>query len=49
MDKINPRLKRVIDRLVNKNQMAFIKGRQNMDAAVCVDSRMKGGDEPRVV
>jgi len=28
------RLKRVIDKLVNKNQMAFIKGRQIMDAAL---------------
>ncbi|WMV19117.1 hypothetical protein MTR67_012502, partial [Solanum verrucosum] len=40
------RLKRVIDKLVNKNQMAFIKGRQIMDAALiaseCVDSRLKG-------
>ncbi|WMV45676.1 hypothetical protein MTR67_039061 [Solanum verrucosum] len=40
------RLKRVIDKLVNKNQMAFIKGRQIMDATLiaseCVDSRLKG-------
>ncbi|WMV29117.1 hypothetical protein MTR67_022502 [Solanum verrucosum] len=28
------RLKRVIDKLVNKNQMAFIKGRQIMDATL---------------
>ncbi|WMV13599.1 hypothetical protein MTR67_006984 [Solanum verrucosum] len=41
------RLKRVVSKLVNKNQMAFIKGRQIMDAALiaseCIDSRMKGG------
>lgn len=41
------RLKRVVDGLVKKNQMAFIKGKQIMDAlliaSVCMDSRMKDG------
>lgn len=42
------RLKKVVDRLVNKHQMAFIKGRQIMGAALiaseCVDSRLKGDE-----
>lgn len=46
------RLEREIDRLVNKNQMSFIKGRQITDAALiaseCVDSRMEG-DEPGIM
>lgn len=41
------RLKRVISKLVNKHQMAFIKGRQIMDVALlaseCIDSRIRGG------
>ena len=41
------RLKRVVSKFVNKNQMASIKRRQIMDAALiaseCIDSRMKGG------
>lgn len=40
------RLKKVVDKLVNKHQMAFIKWRQIMDATLiaseCVDSRLKG-------
>ena len=40
------RLKRVINKLVNKNQMTFMKGRQIMDATLiaseCVDFRLKG-------
>ena len=40
------RLKKVIDKLVNKNKMAFIKGRQIMDAAliasVCIGTRIRG-------
>lgn len=46
------RLKKVIDNLVNKHQMTFIKRRQIMDdvliASECVDSRLKGSD-PRVM
>jgi len=46
------RLKKVIDKLVNKNQMAFIKGRQIMDAALiaseCIDTRIRG-DVPGVM
>lgn len=42
------RLKKVINKLVNKYQMAFIKGRQIMDAALiaseCVDTRIRGVD-----
>lgn len=42
------RLKKVVSKLVNKNQMTFIKGRQIMDAALiaseCIDLRMKSGD-----
>lgn len=38
-------MKRVIHRLVDKQQMAFIKGRQIMDAVVianeCVESRQR--------
>lgn len=34
------RLKKVVSKLVNKNQMAFIKGRQ----IECIDSRMRSGD-----
>ncbi|KAH0765964.1 hypothetical protein KY285_001835 [Solanum tuberosum] len=49
---LTERLKKVVDRLVNKHQMAFIKGRQIMDAALiaseCVNSRMKG-DKPSVM
>lgn len=34
-------------KLVNNHQMAFIKGRQNMDVALlaneCIDARMKNG------
>lgn len=41
------RLNRVVNKLINKNQMDFIKGRQIMDAALiaseCIDSRMKAG------
>lgn len=41
------RLKKVVSKLINKDQMAFIKGRQIMDATLiageCIDSRMKGG------
>lgn len=40
------RLKKVIDKLVNKNQMAFIKGRQIMDADLIaseyIDTRIRG-------
>ncbi|KAH0670732.1 hypothetical protein KY290_026130 [Solanum tuberosum] len=40
------RLKKVIGKLMNNHQMAFIQGRQIMDAALieseCVDSRIKG-------
>ena len=40
------RLKHVVNKLVNKHQMAFIKGRQIMDAALvaseCVDTRLRG-------
>ena len=46
------RLKKVIDKLVNKNKMAFIKGRQIMDAALiaseCIDTRIRG-DVPGVM
>ncbi|KAF3638986.1 hypothetical protein FXO37_24149 [Capsicum annuum] len=42
---LGERLKRVIDKLVNKNQMTFIKGGQIMNATLivseCVDTRMK--------
>ena len=42
------RLKKVISKLVNKHQMAFIKGRHIMDAALiaseCVDIRLTGVD-----
>ena len=42
------RLKKVISKLVNKHQMAFIKGRHIMDAALiaseCVDTRLRGAD-----
>ncbi|WMV29916.1 hypothetical protein MTR67_023301 [Solanum verrucosum] len=42
------RLKKVVNNLVNKHQMAFIKGRQIMDAALIaserVDSRLKGAE-----
>ena len=40
------RLKKVIDKLVNKNQMAFIKERQITDVALiaceCIDTRIRG-------
>lgn len=40
------RMKRVIQRLVNKYQMAFVKGRQITDAALiaseCIDTRSRG-------
>ncbi|XP_059288373.1 uncharacterized protein LOC132041681 [Lycium ferocissimum] len=46
------RLKRVVSKLVNKHQMAFIKGRQIMDAALiareCIDTRLRG-EEPGVM
>lgn len=39
---LTKRLKKLISKLVNKHQMAFIKGRQIMDAALlvseCIDS-----------
>ncbi|WMV09897.1 hypothetical protein MTR67_003282 [Solanum verrucosum] len=42
------RLKKMVNNLVNKHQMAFIKGRQIMDAALIaseyVDSRLKGAE-----
>lgn len=42
------RLKKVVDNLVNKHQMAFIEGRQVMDVALrtseCIDNRMRGKD-----
>ena len=42
----------MIDKLVNKNKMAFIKGRQIMDAALiaseCIDTRIRG-DVPGVM
>ena len=45
-------MKRVISILVNKHQMAFIKGRQIMDAAFiaseCIDTRIRG-DIPGVI
>lgn len=41
------RLKKVVRKLVNKNQMAFIIGGQIMDVALiaseCIDPRLKGG------
>lgn len=40
------RLTKVVSKLINTNQMTFIKGRQIMDAALianeCIDSRLKG-------
>jgi len=46
------RLKGVISKLVNKHQMAFIKGSQIMDAALiaseCIDTRIRG-DVPGVM
>lgn len=43
---------KVVDKLVNKHQTTFIKGRQIMDAALiackCVDSRLKG-NEPGIM
>ena len=46
------RLKKVISRVVNNHQMAFIKGRQIMGAALiateCIDSRIRG-DVPGVM
>lgn len=45
------RLKRVISKLLNKHRMAFIKGRQIMDAALiaseCIETRIR--DEPGVM
>lgn len=41
------RLTTMVDKLVNKHQIAFIKGKQIMDAALiaseCIYSRMRGG------
>ena len=46
------RLKKVIDKIVNKNQMAFIKERQITDVALiaceCIDTRIRG-DVPGVM
>lgn len=42
------RLEKVVDNLVNKHQMAFVKGRQFMDVALitseCIDNRMRRED-----
>lgn len=42
---LSERLKKLINRVINNNQMAFIKGRQIMDvdliASECIDTRIR--------